>query len=215
MSALVLYTPAGGDGTRMLWPPSGPEHERWTFVAGTPLAIDELIGYGDASITFEDGRAFPQHTPAGSSFYHCVYEDGPYPRPVALPPEPMPTPPAPPPVINPPVVSNATFSLDSGATLSTGQVVGTMAATNSPSGWTITAGNSAGNFAIDTSGAVLVAAAGVMGLHNQTGTAILTVRADNAGGSGLGTATVNYQPATPPPVFVPPSAPTGLVATPL
>ena len=45
MSALVLYTPAGGDGTRILWPSSGPAHERWTFVAGAPLLIEELVGY--------------------------------------------------------------------------------------------------------------------------------------------------------------------------
>jgi hypothetical protein len=215
MSALVLYTPAGGDGAVIQWPPAGPPHERWTFVAGTPLEIDELIGYGDASITFEDGRGFPQHTPNGSSFFHCVYENTPYLRPVPLPPEPQPVAPVPPPVINPPVVSNATFSLDSGATLSNGQVVGTMSATNSPTAWTITAGNSAGNFAINNSGAVLISAAGAMALHSQTGVATLTVRADNAGGFGSGTATINYQPAMAPPVFVPPSAPTGLIATPL
>jgi hypothetical protein len=49
-------------------------------------------------------------------------------------------------------------------------------------------------------------------LVHQTGTEILAVQATNAGGSGSGTATINYQPAT---QTVPPSAPTGLTLTPM
>jgi hypothetical protein len=211
MAAIVLYTAAGGDPTIITWPDVGPPYERWTFTAGTALAVAGLIGYGDGSITFEDGRTFPQKTSQGSTFYHCCYELTPYQRPVPLPPEPTsPTPPIiPPPVVIPPAVNSNTFSLDTGATLPTGFVVGTMTATNNPTSWLITAG--AGYFAIDNSGVITLTAAGAINLANQTGTAILTVQASNSGGSGSGMAWINYQPAP----FVAPSVPTGLTVTPM
>jgi hypothetical protein len=221
MSALVLYTPSGGDGATILWPSEGPPDQRWNFAAGQLIPIAGLIGYGDGSITFEDGRSFPQRTPQGSTFYHVPLEQTPYPRPVQVPPPVTPpvTPPITPPVVNPPVVNNATFSLDTGATLAAGQVVGTMTASNAPTAWVITGATIAGNFSIaidfsiDTQkGVIKLTASGVDDLAHQTGTEILTVQATNAGGSGAGTATINYQPAT---QTVPPAAPTGLVLTPM
>src|SRR5262245_49811738 len=98
MTALVLYSNRGGDGATILWPDAGRPYERWTFITGVARELDDLIGYGDASITFEDGRVFPQRTPRGSTFYHIVLEQTPYPRPVPPPPEP---PPVIPPVIPP------------------------------------------------------------------------------------------------------------------
>src|SRR5215831_2259292 len=143
MTALVLYTNSGGDGATILWPDAGPPAERWNFASGQLVAIAGLIGYGDGSITFEDGRSFPQRTPQGSTFYHVPLEQTPYTRPVQVPPPPPVTPPVIPPVIppvvvNPPVVNSATFSLDTGATLAAGQNVGTMTASNSPTSWSIT-----------------------------------------------------------------------------
>jgi hypothetical protein len=220
MSALVLYSSSGGDGATILWPVEGPPDQRWNFSAGVLTPIAGLIGYGDGSISFEDGRDFPQTTPNGSTFYHVPLEYTPYPRPVPVPPlTPPVTPPITPPVVNPPVVNNATFSLDTGATLVTGQVIGTMTASNAPTSWAITSATIGGNFSInidfsiDTQkGVIKLTAAGVSDLAHQTGTELLTVQATNAGGSGSGTATINYQPAT---QTLPPSAPTGLVLTPM
>ena len=58
MGAKILYTKQGSDPATLTWPPSGPPYERWTFTSGTPLNVTALIGYGDGSITFADGRAF-------------------------------------------------------------------------------------------------------------------------------------------------------------
>src|SRR5262249_5736265 len=48
-------------------------------------------------------------------------------------------------VANVPVVTAAAFTLDTTAQLSVAQSIGTMTASNSPTSWSITAGNSAGN----------------------------------------------------------------------
>lgn len=70
MTAKVLYTKKGSDPTTIMWPTAGPLSERFTFTSGTPTVITGLIGYGDGSITFPDGRAFPPLTAMGSTFAH-------------------------------------------------------------------------------------------------------------------------------------------------
>ncbi len=70
MAAKILYTQAGSDGATLLWPPNGPTKEQWKFTAGAPLVIPELIGYGDGTITFADGRVFPKLSSQGSTFVH-------------------------------------------------------------------------------------------------------------------------------------------------
>jgi hypothetical protein len=70
MAAKVLYTPKGSDAATMTWPNVGPVYDRFQFSSGTN-AIPTLIGYAnDGSITFADGRAFPQTTPQGSTLTH-------------------------------------------------------------------------------------------------------------------------------------------------
>jgi hypothetical protein len=101
-----------------------------------------------------------------------------------------------------PVVSNATMRYradtgtgGSGTTTPTGtgnaiqQQIGVAKATNSPTSWSITAGNSSGFFAIDNSGNVTVTATGASGLTN-TGSFSLTIQATNGSGSGTGTLTI-------------------------
>lgn len=70
MSAKVLYTKAGSDPTNIVWPPSGPPSDRFPLTSGTAAAISGLIGYGDGSITYPDGRLFPSVSAAGSTFAH-------------------------------------------------------------------------------------------------------------------------------------------------
>jgi len=70
MSAKVLYTKGGSDPTVLVWPDKGPWYERWSFTSGTALVIQGLIGYGDGSITFADGRLFPPVTAQGSTMVH-------------------------------------------------------------------------------------------------------------------------------------------------
>jgi hypothetical protein len=70
MAAKVLYTQKGSDPATIIWPTSGPAAERFTFTSGTPQVIANLIGYGDGSITYHDGRTFPPVTAAGSTFGH-------------------------------------------------------------------------------------------------------------------------------------------------
>jgi len=70
MSAKILYIKAGTDPTTGLWPSAGPPYERWNFTSGTAVVIQDLIGYGDGSVTFADGRAFQIVTPQGSTLKH-------------------------------------------------------------------------------------------------------------------------------------------------
>ena len=70
MAAKIVYTNKGSDGSTLVWPTSGPPRERWTFTAGTPLTIPELIGYGNGIVTFADGRLFPPLTAQGSTLVH-------------------------------------------------------------------------------------------------------------------------------------------------
>lgn len=70
MAAKVLYTKRGNDPTTIIWPDAGPPSERFTLTSGTPLAISGLIGYGDGTITFPDGRLLRPVTSQGSSFAH-------------------------------------------------------------------------------------------------------------------------------------------------
>jgi len=70
MAAKILYTKQGSDPTTLVWPASGPPSERWTFTSGTALAIPELIGYGNGTTTYADGRAFPVITSQGSTLLH-------------------------------------------------------------------------------------------------------------------------------------------------
>jgi hypothetical protein len=75
-----------------------------------------------------------------------------------------------------PVVSPGNFSLNLPVTA--GEAVGTMTATNSPTAWSIVAGNSGGFYAIDNSGNITITSAGASGLG--AGTSILTVQATAA-----------------------------------
>jgi len=90
-----------------------------------------------------------------------------------------------------PVVTNANLNISLPVT--NGEAVGTMVATGSPTSWSITAGNSAGYFAIDNSGNITVTATGASGL--TAGSYSLTVQATNAAGSGSGTASITVAAA--------------------
>jgi hypothetical protein len=67
MAAKVLYTQKGSDPTTVVWPAQGPNHEKFTLTSGTAQVCPGLISYGDGTITYHDGRALPQVTPAGST----------------------------------------------------------------------------------------------------------------------------------------------------
>jgi hypothetical protein len=81
---------------------------------------------------------------------------------------------------NPPTVTNASFTLTE--PLSSGLLVGPMVASNNPTSWAITAGNSAGNFAIESSGIISVTAAGAT--LNTAQSFTLSVVASNIFGAG-------------------------------
>lgn len=85
-----------------------------------------------------------------------------------------------------PVVTGQTSTVDLPAV--GGAAITTMSATNSPTSWSITAGNPNNSFSIDNAGHVTVAA----GLGTApAGTHNLTVQATNASGSGTATLTLN------------------------
>lgn len=95
-----------------------------------------------------------------------------------------------------PVVNAGSFNPDlyavakaaANLTLST-TAVGQMTATNSPTSWSITAGNASGYFAIDNNGSITITnPTGQKGLIPTTYT--LTIQATNASGSGSNTATI-------------------------
>lgn len=85
-----------------------------------------------------------------------------------------------------PVVTNGFFTNAMPMTL--GEVIGTMTATNSPTSWSITAGNSSGYYAISNSGVVTVTSAGSAGI--TVGSYSLTVQANNSFGSNTGTCSI-------------------------
>jgi hypothetical protein len=87
---------------------------------------------------------------------------------------------------SPPAVTNAKFSVPLPAT--SGESVGAVSATNTPTSWSITTGNSAGHFAIDSTGNITITSAGASGLVD--GAYNLAVQATNGSGSGSGSATV-------------------------
>jgi hypothetical protein len=70
MAAKVLYTAKGNDPSTLVWPQTGPENERFKLTSGAPLNITGLIGYGDGTITYPDGRLFPSLSTQGSTFVH-------------------------------------------------------------------------------------------------------------------------------------------------
>lgn len=82
--------------------------------------------------------------------------------------------------LQPPVVTNGSFNITAGA-----GTVGTMSATNSPTSWAITAGNSAGYFSISSAGVITTTAALAAGSYS------LTCRATNSAGNGTGTAAIS------------------------
>jgi hypothetical protein len=67
MAAKVIYTQKGSDPATVVWPAQGPNHEKFTLVSGTAQVIPNLIAYGNGTLTYPDGRALPQLTPAGST----------------------------------------------------------------------------------------------------------------------------------------------------
>lgn len=90
-----------------------------------------------------------------------------------------------------PVVSSTSFVISSPVT--NGGAVGSASCSLNCTGltWSITAGNSAGNFAINSStGAITTTATGVTNLVNNNDTFTLTVQASN-GGNGSNTTTIN------------------------
>src|SRR5687768_4083144 len=85
------------------------------------------------------------------------------------------------PTLNPPVVNDDTFDMaTSGAGWTAGMVVGTMTASNSPTSWSITAGDASNYYDIDNAGQITVTSAGITALDGDTGTSNLTVQATNA-----------------------------------
>jgi len=70
MSAKLLYTAKGNDPATITWPAIGPPTDQVQVTSGKPLAVAGLIGYGDGTITYPDGRLFPALSSQGSSFVH-------------------------------------------------------------------------------------------------------------------------------------------------
>jgi len=68
--AKILYVAKGADPSTITWPLAGPPQERFKFTSGTALTIDGLIGYGDGSATYPDGRSFPMISSQASTFTH-------------------------------------------------------------------------------------------------------------------------------------------------
>jgi hypothetical protein len=70
MGAKILYVAKGTDPAAVYWPQVGPTHERWKFNSGQVSSMPDLIGYGDGTITYPDGRLFPAMSSQGSTFVH-------------------------------------------------------------------------------------------------------------------------------------------------
>ena len=90
-----------------------------------------------------------------------------------------------------PVVTDVTFAPSTPA--SDGGAVGTVSATNSPTSWSITAGDPSGDFSIDGSGNIFFTSRGETDYDgsNSVKSATLTVSATNAFGTGNGTTAIN------------------------
>ena len=70
MTAKVLYTAAGTDPAAITWPQAGPPSDMFNFQSGVVTVVPQLLGYGDGSITYADGRKFPAVTSQGLTFQH-------------------------------------------------------------------------------------------------------------------------------------------------
>jgi hypothetical protein len=70
MTAKILYTKKGNDPAAITWPDAGPPNERFIITSGQATVIQGLIGYGDGSATYPDGRLFPMKTSGGSTLVH-------------------------------------------------------------------------------------------------------------------------------------------------
>lgn len=70
MSAKVLYTAKGNDPATITFPSVGPPGDQIKITSGQPLSVVGLIGYGDGTITYPDGRLFPSLSSQGSTFVH-------------------------------------------------------------------------------------------------------------------------------------------------
>lgn len=68
--AKVLYTKKGSDPATITWPSAGPPTEQFKLTDGAAVSIPGLIGYGDGTFTFPDGRLVPPLTAQGSTFVH-------------------------------------------------------------------------------------------------------------------------------------------------
>jgi hypothetical protein len=68
--AKVLYTAKGSDPSTIVHPPGAPPSEQITVTSGVATVIRFLIGYGDGSMTYPDGRLFPAITAQGSTLAH-------------------------------------------------------------------------------------------------------------------------------------------------
>jgi hypothetical protein len=90
-----------------------------------------------------------------------------------------------------PVVTSENFNPSTPA--SSGGTVGTVSATNSPTSWSITAGNTAGDFAISNSGVITFTSQGATDYNGcfAQKSATLTVQATNTSGSGTGIVDIN------------------------
>jgi hypothetical protein len=90
-----------------------------------------------------------------------------------------------------PVVNNENFYPSTPASI--GVTVGIVSATNSPTSWSITAGDSAGDFAINSSGVITFTSQGATDYDGSVAqkSATLTVQATNTSGSGTGIVDIN------------------------
>lgn len=90
-----------------------------------------------------------------------------------------------------PVVTNENFNPSTPA--SGGAAVGTVSAANGPKSWSITAGNSEGDFAISSRGVITFTSQGAADYNGSIPqkSVTLTVQATNASGSGLGIVYIN------------------------
>jgi hypothetical protein len=70
MTAKIAYAAKNADPAVLTWPLTGPPNERFTFTSGQSTVVQGLIGYGDGTATYPDGRLFPALTAQGSTLTH-------------------------------------------------------------------------------------------------------------------------------------------------